>query len=208
MATFSFNGPGKLITVDAEVGDTIITAAEIYSRWKDWVGAGNSQYVEAFAESVGGNSLGGGAQLDSYVFLRNDLGWRIRPDERDHTLTVDGNLFGASSVLPTFIATVGDFSVLVKQLSSSRAQLLAGTGSPTDIADAVWAHSTAADLTAKMTLASKVLRNKTITDPTTGVMTVYDDDGSSVLFTANIYEGSDTSQAYRGLAVNRRERLA
>ena len=60
----------------------------------------------------------------------------------------------------------------------------------------------------KQIILEKVLRNKTITDKGTGVMTVYDDDGVSVLFTAPIYEGVDVSTPYSGNAVNRRDRLA
>ncbi len=57
-----------------------------------------------------------------------------------------------------------------------------------------------------LTIIQKILQNKTITDPDTGILTVYDDD-DSVLFTANIYEGKTVAQAYRGSGLERRERL-
>lgn len=59
----------------------------------------------------------------------------------------------------------------------------------------------------KLDLAEKILRNKFVTDPNTGVATLYDDDGSTVLMTANLYEGITTSQPYRGQGAERRERL-
>jgi len=52
----------------------------------------------------------------------------------------------------------------------------------------------------------KLLRNKQVTDPNTGIMTVYDDDGT-VLFSANIYEDVNAAQGYRGQGVERREKL-
>lgn len=66
--------------------------------------------------------------------------------------------------------------------------------------------ASSADIAALVAIAVKLLRNKTVTDPTTGVMTVYDDDGS-VLYTAQMYEGTDTGQTYRGEGAERRERL-
>lgn len=77
-----------------------------------------------------------------------------------------------------------------------------------ETANRIWAHATAVDLTTKATIASKILRNKTITDPTTGMMTVYDDDGITPLLTAQLYEGTGTGQTYRGQGAERRERLA
>lgn len=59
----------------------------------------------------------------------------------------------------------------------------------------------------EMEILSKLARNKTVTDPSTGVMTVYDDDGTTVLFTANLFEDAAGSQAYRGQGAEVRERL-
>lgn len=56
-------------------------------------------------------------------------------------------------------------------------------------------------------LILKILRNKTATDPATGVMTVYDDDGVSVLFTANIYQDVSGSTPYDGNGINLKDRL-
>lgn len=53
----------------------------------------------------------------------------------------------------------------------------------------------------------KLARNKTITDSGSGVMTVYDDDGVTPLFTAKLYEDVSGTQAYRGQGADRRERL-
>ena len=60
---------------------------------------------------------------------------------------------------------------------------------------------------ATLALVQKILRNKTITNPATGLMTVYDDDGATPLFTANLYEDIAAAQLYRGQGAERRERL-
>jgi hypothetical protein len=56
-------------------------------------------------------------------------------------------------------------------------------------------------------VVSQILRNKQKTDPATGMMTVYDDDGTTVLFTANIYEDADGATAYRGQGAERKDKL-
>jgi hypothetical protein len=50
-------------------------------------------------------------------------------------------------------------------------------------------------------------RNKTITDPTTGTMTVYADDGTTVLFTAPLWEDVAGTQGYQGQGAERRDRF-
>ena len=57
-------------------------------------------------------------------------------------------------------------------------------------------------------MIAALLRNKTVTDPATGVMTVYDDNGVDVLFEADIFEDAAGTAPYDGQGVNRRDRLA
>lgn len=130
MATFTFDGPSKLIIVNHEAGAaSSFTSREVYGAWKSWVLAGNAQWEPAFAESVGGNDLGAGAALDAYIFLRNDLGWRIRPDARDHRLLVDGNLFGQDANLPLFAAPISAAVVTIERSFSARALAVSTGGS-------------------------------------------------------------------------------
>jgi hypothetical protein len=93
-------------------------------------------------------------------------------------------------------------------IGNSAGLIVAGGGAaPADIATAVWAHATGIDLTAKMTLALKVLRNKMVTDPATGLCTIYDDDNTTVLLQGPIYEDVAGTQPYRGQGADRRNRL-
>lgn len=76
------------------------------------------------------------------------------------------------------------------------------------VAPAVWAHSSGVAITDRVTVAATILRNKTVTDPATGIMTVFADDGTTPLLTATLYENAAGTQAYRGQGSERRERLA
>lgn len=60
---------------------------------------------------------------------------------------------------------------------------------------------------ATITRTEKLLRNKMITDPATGVLTIYDDDGTTPLVSGDIFEDAAGSQPYRGQGAERRERL-
>ena len=42
----------------------------------------------------------------------------------------------------------------------------------------------------KVDLATAILKNKTVTDPTTGIMIIYDSDGVTPLLSAQLYEVS------------------
>lgn len=71
----------------------------------------------------------------------------------------------------------------------------------------VWSESAAISMAAKVEIATAILKNKTVTNPNTGVMTVYADDGATPLFTAQLYETVDGSIVYRGQGAERREAL-
>jgi hypothetical protein len=71
----------------------------------------------------------------------------------------------------------------------------------------VWDDAGAASMAAKVDLAAAILKNKTVTNPNTGVMTVYAEDGVTPLLTAQLYETVDGSIAYRGKGAERREAL-
>ena len=55
--------------------------------------------------------------------------------------------------------------------------------------------------------SNQVLLNRTETNPTTGVMTVYADDDTATLLTADVFEDVAATQDYRGQGADRRNRL-
>jgi hypothetical protein len=131
-----FDGPNKVITLDTLVSTTV---AVIYSRWKDWAQiTDNTKFLPAF-RVVGGDPLGGGVQAGINVFLRNDLGWRIRPPEQDIQIAINGNLYAEDPGVAAFIPTAGGFDTLVRlDLSANLLQSSGGGGSSSLTAAEVW----------------------------------------------------------------------
>lgn len=104
----------------------VVSAQAIYRAWVDWVADPQNMGHLPALRSVGGDDLGGGLAIPPYYFLQN--GWRVRPMEADHTLTIDGNLFvdrGGEPVVPT----LGVFRVLTRLVVPVQAQALATGGS-------------------------------------------------------------------------------
>ncbi len=101
---------------------SIDAKTEIYSPWKEWVGLGsNAKFLPAL-RAVGGDPTVGVKQVAPYFFLMN--GWKIRPYEGNHTLSILGNLFvddpetyGSNVTVPT----VGYYNVLVNMSTTSDA---------------------------------------------------------------------------------------
>lgn len=63
------------------------------------------------------------------------------------------------------------------------------------------------DVLAEVMMALRILRNKLITDPVAGTLTVYDDAGTAALLQADIFEDAAGSVPYAGGGVERRERM-
>lgn len=119
-----------------------VSATEIYSRWVDWAAiSDNVKYGEVITQ-VGSDDLGGGLSIPPYYFLQN--GWRIRPMESDHDLSVLGNLFVEGGGNP-FVRTLGAYQVNVRSTVPVQAQGVSTSGSsgPTaaEIAEAIIAHA-------------------------------------------------------------------
>jgi hypothetical protein len=106
----TFDGPTKIITLTS--GTTELDVVDLYSRWKDWVTQGNANFLSAF-EAVGGNPIDvfAGTSIPLYAFLTN--GWRIRPQEANHTLNVVGGVLLVFGGGDPFINPVGNFVVRI-----------------------------------------------------------------------------------------------
>lgn len=107
----SFDGATKRITLSA--GTTSLGVRDLWSRWVDWLLTGdNSKYPLAFS-TVGGDTIDptAGTSVPIYAFLQN--GWRIKPQEANHTLNVsDGILLVAGGGDP-FVNTDGSYVVRI-----------------------------------------------------------------------------------------------
>lgn len=205
----TFDAAAKLLILTT--GTTELDVVDAYSRWKDWVLDNNAQHLPAFS-AVGGETIDAvaGTFVPTYAFLIN--GWKVRPQESNHTLAVTNGILLVDGGGDPFVNTTGSYVVRINFQQPVQAITVSTEGgsapSAETVAAAVWAHSDALTLQSRVLLAHKILRNKTVTDPGTGVMTVYDDDGTTVLVSAQMYEGVSTSQTYRGTGAERREMLA
>lgn len=108
--TITFDGPTKVITLSS--GTITLDVADLYSRWKDFVAAGNAQYLAAF-NTVGGETINAsaGTEVPLYAFLTN--GWRIKPQEANHTLNVVGGVLLVDGGGDPFNNTTGSFVVRI-----------------------------------------------------------------------------------------------
>lgn len=90
--------PYKLIEFDlvTPVSSRVNANAQtdLYSDAKeDWLANPALMNFEFPFTTIGGNELSDVLEAGDYYFLRTDLGWRIRPNEADHTFTLTGNVY-------------------------------------------------------------------------------------------------------------------
>ena len=146
-----FDPATKRIILDS----TSVTAVELYSRWVDWAATSdNAKYGMVFRQ-VGSDDLGGGISIPPYLFLQN--GWRIRPMEANHDLTIIGNIFVEEGGSP-IVNTLGSFQINARSTVAIQAQVVTVSGEATaptaiEVADAVWTHS----FTSKLLTVAKFL---------------------------------------------------
>lgn len=108
----TFDGDNLVIILDSGI-TTVDVEADLYSEWKEWfLLSNNSKYPPAFRTS-GGDPLTPGIDAGAYFFLRNDLGWRIRPPEENITIYIVGNLAPEDSELDVLIPTTGAFTTAI-----------------------------------------------------------------------------------------------
>ena len=159
---------GGLVTVDAQV--------DLYSDAKeDWRRAATLNRFTFPFEVFGGNDLGNSLAAGAFFILRNDLGWRIRPFEADHEVTVLKNLYPKEPAQPIFVPTLGDFTVAV-QLERSSLTLVNQTGV---------SGLTAAE-SADLALTRKLQSNGATVSQDGLTATIFDDDGVTPLLVFDV----------------------
>lgn len=142
----TFDPVAKRVILDS----SSVTATELFSRWEDWaVLSDNVKYGMVFRQ-VGSDDLGGGLSIPPYFFLQG--GWRVRPMESDHNLTITGNLFVEGGGVPV-VRTLGAYQVNVNYTVPVQAQGISTSGS---------ARLSAADIEAIATLAAEKVWSKTL----------------------------------------------
>jgi len=131
----TFDGTAKRITLGA--GTTVLTLADLYSRWKDWVLDDHAGFLPAFS-TVGGDI----PAIPLYLFLEN--GWRIVPQDADHTLTVLGGILEVQGGGDPFVDPAGVRRIRINRQAPGIAIGYSSNGiagpSAAEVAAAVWAH--------------------------------------------------------------------
>src|SRR3990170_5142002 len=112
---------------------------DIYSDLKEmWVADENGEGRFTFPlRTTGGDDISDTLKVGAYFFLRNDLGWRIRPHSPDgaavHEVTIFGNLYPEDSDLPLFVPMIGSGTVLVRVETSSLTQVVTVGGAEANV---------------------------------------------------------------------------
>lgn len=122
----TFDGPNLRIIIPT-VG-FYVADVDFYSDWKEWVLlSDNAKYPLAF-DTTGGDLISATTEVAPYYFLRNDLGWRIQAPEASGEITIEGNLFPRDSVKSMFLPPTGSFTVVFRQIISSKATIEVSSG--------------------------------------------------------------------------------
>ena len=134
---YAFDGATKRVTLTP--GTTEIVLMDLWSRWKDWVLAGNAQHLPAF-DTVGGDI----AAIPLYLFSKN--GWKLVPQAANHTLRVAGGILVTDDDSDPFVDPVGSFKIRINREAPAIAigySTSGGSAGPSaaTIAAAVWSHT-------------------------------------------------------------------
>ena len=148
---FVFDGVNKKIFINDSMLVNSSVSFSMQRLWTDWVvwlsEGDNAKYLPAL-RVTGGDPIGGGLYVGTYVFLRNDLGWRLVPPNVDGCkVEIDGALYGESPDLPMMenypdqqVDFIISRSSLVTTVDSGGTGT-SGTLSANDIAMAVWNYA-------------------------------------------------------------------
>ena len=109
--SYIFEGTEKIILLTQ--GTVKISVRDLWSRWVSWfLTDDNSKFLPAF-KTVGGDDINAleGTRIPIYSFLEN--GWRIKPQESNHTLTVNDGILLVNGGGDPFINTFGAYTVRI-----------------------------------------------------------------------------------------------
>lgn len=125
----SFDGPTKTMTLSS--GTISLNVLDLWSRWVDWfLTSDNSKYLPAF-QQVGGDDIdpSAGTSIPVYAFLMN--GWKLKPQESNHTLSVSGGVLLVNGGGDPFVNTTGAYTVRINYQQPVQA-ITVSTGGGTD----------------------------------------------------------------------------
>jgi hypothetical protein len=138
---YTFDAAAKLIILSS--GTVSMSVRDVYSRWKQWMQTSdNCKYLPAFS-TTGGDDIdpSAGTSIPAYMFLTN--GWRIRPQEANHTLNVNDGVLVVAGGGDPFVNTLGGYVVRINYSQPVQAITVStGGGSGGATAADIWAYGT------------------------------------------------------------------
>lgn len=168
-----FDGPTTRIILEAGDGD-VVAVEDIFDAWEAWHAGAGSAYDDVIV-AAGGEDLGGGVLAARYFFLDTGSGWRIRPREEAHTLTLQGSLYSSPADQALFAPTLGDFQVLIQMRLGAGAPVISAAA----VADAVWEHTKGDQVHYAVELLRRITDNRLEVDLEGQRLVLYDDDGET-----------------------------
>ncbi len=185
MAKFDVDGVNKLFVCKSGVTNFDVQV-DLYGDWKEWSLETDHLKYEQALRTVGGDPLTAGRYLGDTYFLMN--GWKIRPQEADHRLQINGNIYSEDGGSIT-VQTTGNYNVLVENTVSNLVDSTVSNISPTLFVDelkaSTWKHSlgTASKNFQDLMVELLTMTKGRIVNSQSGVFDFYDHDNSSILFT-------------------------
>ena len=120
-----FNGASRVMQLSPGTTEVDVKR-DIYTAWKTWVLEDNNAGFQPAISAIGGDPISDVISLGTTFFLEN--GWKVRPYEGNHFLTVSGNLFTRDGTSP-FIPTLGAYNVSISLNRSNLIDTVATGGS-------------------------------------------------------------------------------
>lgn len=192
--SLTFNHAASIIDITSP--QTTLACQDLIDAIREEEASERGIIFSQIATASGKEALGNNVYVGLTVNLLNV--WQVRFWSGNYIAKIaGGNLVGGPGNDPVAYSA----GVQVLLIQSAASTVVVGSGGDSGLtADLVWSHAAAQTI-------RKLLQNKTVTDPETGIMTVYDDDNTTELFTALLKEDVTGTQPYRGKGANVRERL-
>ena len=126
----TFDTENKLLICKPGVTELDIKA-DLYSDAKeDWQTNSDLSKLRFIFRSIGGDDTAPGEIAPLYTYIK--YGWRVRPDEADHTLNLTNGalLVEEDTSVDPFVDTLGDYTVRIRQYVPIKATIIGGEAIP------------------------------------------------------------------------------
>ncbi len=126
MAKFTVDLVNSVFIVKAGV-TSFDVQVDLYSDAKEhWLSDSQARGINFPLRTVAGDTRSDGSIIEPFYFMRD--GWKIRPDEVDHTLAISGNIeLDAGEAGGLIVPTLGAFTVLATANTTNRGTISSGS---------------------------------------------------------------------------------